>query len=106
MKRLFALFALLGSVLLMPSKSAAQFITHYSTYTTESCTAPTSPPDMVITKQRYDTFIDPVVWGWEDFGIMWRFGTSGSWSHVLGNLTQYGFADISSQLVANCSHHP
>src|SRR5262249_52999501 len=69
------------------------------------CTPGTSPPDMSITKLRYDKYITPAPWGWEVYGLLFRNGVSGPWSGG-GNLTQFAFPDSAPQLLALCSYHP
>jgi hypothetical protein len=73
----------------------------------EWCTAETSPPDMHISKVRYDWTITYHPWGWEVYGIMSRPGTSGFWTPFAINITEWAFPTYGlGQPLASCSHHP
>lgn len=73
----------------------------------EWCTVETSPPDMHISKVRYDWTITYHPWGWEVYGIMSRPGTSGPWTPFAINITEWAFPTYGlGQPFANCSHHP
>ncbi len=69
------------------------------------CTANTTPPDMSLTKIRYDIAIDGYPWGWEAYGVVYRAGTSGPWNGGT-NLLQFAFPDYAALPLAFCSYHP